>query len=238
MTGNSGYFDNATWAAIAIMNTIGNDTRTPYLFGGVIDRTVGMIIQWALDTLNPTYITLACNMVIARWDNLWANFTADPNNFYNLIQVYLDETSTTPAQWSYFQSLIGENNLYLYAIYALAMGYNITGGSIPKMKDMCSALIDWLFGKNPAGVCMMEGIGTFNLPSYHHRYRFSNDNPRGAVPGEIPNGYILKNNQPFIDVRPTAGSVGVSEIDWSSAEPWIVHNVAFLFAMSTVSKMV
>ncbi|HME55811.1 MAG TPA: glycoside hydrolase family 9 protein [Candidatus Lokiarchaeia archaeon] len=237
MTGNRGYDDNATWAALAMMSTINNDTTRPVIYGGTVDRAVGLIIQWALGTQNSTYIALARDMVLARWTTLWAGFATDPSNFYDLIQVHADATTTSPAQWAYFQSLIGENNLYLYAIYALAMGYAITGGSIPQMKTMLLAMINWLFGQNPEGVCMMESLGSVNLPTYHHRYRFEADNPRGAVPGEIPNGYVLQDGRPYLDIRTGAGSVGVSEIDWNSAEPWIVHNVAFLYAMPTVSSM-
>nr|MDO8111236.1 glycoside hydrolase family 9 protein [Candidatus Sigynarchaeota archaeon] len=53
--------------------------------------------------------------------------------------------------------------------------------------ELVQSYLDWLFGVNPAGLCIMEGVGSINMPQYHHRYSYAR-NPRGAVPGCIPNG--------------------------------------------------
>lgn len=55
---------------------------------------------------------------------------------------------------------------------------------------LVQSMLDWLMGVNPAGLCMIEGVGSKNMPQYHHRYSY-NRNPRGAVPGAIPNGLSL-----------------------------------------------
>jgi hypothetical protein len=44
-----------------------------------------------------------------------------------------------------------------------------------------------LFGVNPQGLCLMEGVGTKNMPQYHSHDSWAG-NPRGVVPGAIPNG--------------------------------------------------
>ncbi|MHA1370570.1 MAG: glycoside hydrolase family 9 protein, partial [Promethearchaeota archaeon] len=53
--------------------------------------------------------------------------------------------------------------------------------------DIIQSYIDWLCGVNPFNVCLIESVGEVNIPQYHHRYSYAR-NPRGAVPGAIPNG--------------------------------------------------
>ncbi|MHA1791404.1 MAG: glycoside hydrolase family 9 protein, partial [Promethearchaeota archaeon] len=49
-------------------------------------------------------------------------------------------------------------------------------------------VVDWIMGRNPLGICQIESLGKVNLPTYHHRYNSIPANPRGAVPGAVPNG--------------------------------------------------
>jgi hypothetical protein len=65
----------------------------------------------------------------------------------------------------------------------LACQVNATG----ERPELVQSYIDWLFGVNPAGICIMEGVGSKNMPQYHHRYSWARY-PSGAVPGCIPNG--------------------------------------------------
>nr|MDO8085627.1 glycoside hydrolase family 9 protein [Candidatus Sigynarchaeum springense] len=65
----------------------------------------------------------------------------------------------------------------------LACHVNATG----ERPELVQSYIDWLFGMNPAGICIMEGVGSKNMPQYHHRYSWARY-PSGAVPGCIPNG--------------------------------------------------
>lgn len=65
----------------------------------------------------------------------------------------------------------------------LACHVNATG----ERPQLVQSYLDWLFGMNPAGICIMEGVGSKNMPQYHHRYAWAR-NPSGAVPGCIPNG--------------------------------------------------
>ncbi|MHA1679917.1 MAG: glycoside hydrolase family 9 protein [Promethearchaeota archaeon] len=78
--------------------------------------------------------------------------------------------------------------------------------------ELVQSLLDWIFGVNPAGVCMMEGVGTVNFPQYHHRLSYAR-NPRGGGPGSLPNG--------MAQIRPTreiASRLGIDYDDLSFLE--------------------
>ena len=111
--------------------------------------------------------------------------------------------------------------------------HNVTAGAIPAMKPLLNDLIDWILGRNPDQICMIEGIGS-NLPAYANQDRFSAQNPRGAVPGAIPNGYINQNNLPYLDLRPTpVGSAAISNPNQGSNTAELKQTDAFLLAFSS-----
>ena len=95
--------------------------------------------------------------------------------------------------------------------------------------------MDWVFGKNPYGLCMFEGKGAFNPPRYHHRYDSIPGRERGAVPGTVPNGCVRTPSaldQPGFDLsRPAPGRRHAS---YRTSEPWLVHNLWFLMAISAL----
>ena len=85
--------------------------------------------------------------------------------------------------------------------------------------------IHWLLGRNPNGICYMEGVGSINLPLYHHRYNMILGNPRGAVPGALINGAIRAwphLDRPWLDLHPEPNP------DYQSNEPWLLHNNRWL----------
>jgi len=47
--------------------------------------------------------------------------------------------------------------------------------------------LNWILGNNPAGICLIEGLGAANLPTYARAY--APDLPRGAMAGTIANGF-------------------------------------------------
>jgi hypothetical protein len=66
---------------------------------------------------------------------------------------------------------------------------------------------------------------------------FTKDNPRGAVPGAVPNGYYIKNQQPFLDLTTyPVGSATIQNVDFASNEPWLPHNVAYMHAFSVLTQ--
>ena len=91
--------------------------------------------------------------------------------------------------------------------------------------------MDWVLGKNPAGLCMFEGKGTLNPPRYHHRYNSIPGHERGAVPGTIPNGFVREMglaDRPGFDLSRAGGR----SPSFRTSEPWLVHNMWYLLALS------
>jgi hypothetical protein len=79
--------------------------------------------------------------------------------------------------------------------------------------------LDWLFGLNPLNVCIMEGLGDSNYLQYHNHFQYAN-NPRGVVPGAIPNGFMLT---PVSDAKLKA--LGISSSDESVRQTAYVNYV-------------
>lgn len=93
--------------------------------------------------------------------------------------------------------------------------------------------IDWVLGKNPANLCMMEGAGTINPPRYHHRYNQIPGRERGAVPGAIANGFVTEMgmaDRPGFDLSRSGGR----SPSFRTSEPWLVHNVLHLLALAAL----
>jgi hypothetical protein len=94
---------------------------------------------------------------------------------------------------------------------------------------------DFVLGKNPYNLCMMEGLGSNNPPRYHHRYNAIPGKERGAVPGAIPNGFvrdIAGLDRPGFDMS-TGGRQAPS---YRTSEPWLMHNVLFMLAMTALHE--
>ena len=87
-------------------------------------------------------------------------------------------------------------------------------------------LIDCHLGVNPYDMCMLEGTGTYNSGGYGSHFR-SPTNPRGSVPGSIPQGIRPLGGRPSYDIS-------VSPCG-ESAETWLI-NTNFLQAISLVPK--
>ncbi|MBI4603339.1 MAG: glycoside hydrolase family 9 protein, partial [Planctomycetes bacterium] len=95
--------------------------------------------------------------------------------------------------------------------------------------------VDWVLGKNPLDLCMLEGEGSFNPPRYHHRYNAIPGRERGAVPGAIPNGMVADMglaDRPGFDLS-RGGSRSPS---FRPNEPWLVHNVFYLLVASELAE--
>jgi hypothetical protein len=89
--------------------------------------------------------------------------------------------------------------------------------------------VHWLLGRNPFGICYMEGVGTTHLLSYHHRYNAIPGNPRGAVSGALVNGMIRA--WPGVD-RPWLDLLDEPNADYHSNEPWLLHNNRWLMLIA------
>lgn len=93
--------------------------------------------------------------------------------------------------------------------------------------------LNWSLGANPFGLCLMEGAGSVNPPTYHHRYTFSGV-PRGAVPGSLVNGITYRgagDDRPYFDMR------GLDIPDFEPNEVWLPHNTAYLNALANLRRI-
>lgn len=130
-----------------------------------------------------------------------------------------------PKTWS-----IGQNSMYLSQAWAGLL----IGRAIPSqasiLRSWVAGCLDWIFGVNPFGICMMEGAGSIHLKAYHHRYDQIANSKEGRIPGAIPNGIIRVRSdldRPYLDLEGNA---------WQTNEPWLPHNAYFLLVLSEWGK--
>jgi len=141
-----------------------------------------------------------------------------------------------PGTDGYFfdpSSALGCNYQLCCRAWSALMIYRVTED--PRAWEYAANQLDFVLGKNPYSVCMMEGEGTVNLPRYHHRYITIPGHERGAVPGAIPNGFVRDmegNDRPGMDLS-TGGRPYPS---YRTNEPWLVHNVFYTLAVTALHE--
>jgi hypothetical protein len=124
---------------------------------------------------------------------------------------------------------LGVNFWLLSRAWAALLIHELSGDA--RALAFAADQIDWILGKNPLSLCMFEGLGRHNPPRYHHRYNMIAGHERGAVPGAIPNGFVRDMglaDRPGFDLS-RGGSRSPS---FRTSEPWLVHNVFYLLAVS------
>ena len=122
---------------------------------------------------------------------------------------------------------VGGDSLYLSQAWAAYLAHRLVPDA--RWLKYADSQIDWILGKNPLNVSLMEGAGTVNLPAYHHRYFMIKDNPRGAVPGSVVNGITSRDayhDLPYVDWDPFPLA------DFESNECWLPHNSYYILALS------
>jgi len=124
---------------------------------------------------------------------------------------------------------LGQNSMYLSQAWALINAWKVTKEDA--FLDLAMRQIDWVLGRNPLQLCMMEGQGAMNPHKYHHRYDTIKGHERGAVPGAVCNGIVRQDTNldiPWFDMK--------SEVmpTWQSNEPWLPHNAMYLLAVSSL----
>jgi Glycosyl hydrolase family 9 len=105
----------------------------------------------------------------------------------------------------------------------------------PRALAYATDQIDWVLGKNPLDLCMFEGHGGRNPPRYHHRYNMIPGHERGAVPGAIANGIVRDMglaDRPGFDMSLSGGRAP----SFRTSEPWLVHNMFYLLAVSALAE--
>ena len=125
---------------------------------------------------------------------------------------------------------VAQNSMYLMQAWALACAAQFTGNNA--FGALATSQVDWVLGRNPLSLCMLEGQGSFNPPKYHHRYNSIPGRPRGAVPGTVCNGITKPQpgpDKPAFDMRKD-----ILRPAFESNEPWIPHNAMYLLAVSSL----
>lgn len=128
-------------------------------------------------------------------------------------------------------STLGCNYMIACRAWSAFLVYQVTHET--KLLEYGLNQLDFILGKNTYDLCMMEGIGTKNLPRYHHRYGTIPGHETGAVPGAVPNGFvrdIAANDRPGADLS-TGGRPYPS---YRTNEPWLIHNVLEALAVTAL----
>lgn len=129
----------------------------------------------------------------------------------------------TPAKSYKFE--LGSNSYLLKSAATVALAHRYQPD--PRYRAFIYDQFNWILGNNPFDLCMMEGIGNKNPPTYHHRYILAGV-PRGAVPGSVVNGIFW---QAIADDRPRFDLSGVDIPYYASNECWLPHNTNYLKAL-------
>ncbi|MBN2153685.1 MAG: glycoside hydrolase family 9 protein [Candidatus Lokiarchaeota archaeon] len=197
---------------------------------GEWNRVPGYLCYWALVNGSATARAMAADVALAMYDGRFQLLASEPGNPFGMMEVEFEDGRTEP-----FWARIGLNSYYLTAAFTAFLAYNVTSATRPDILDFGLRQLGFVLGANPYGISMVEGVGTRNPPIYHHRYAYIPGNPRGAVPGAIINGIIEKDGVPFMNVNSAAGSSIQDHLaDAMSNEPWLPHNVHFMFAMGAL----
>jgi hypothetical protein len=236
VTGEQRYLD---FARASVENILDGQVVTGRLKGAF-----GDFGEWnaaAIAVFGLTYPADPLTPRIKRALDDWVEFaltTAD-----NPFGLSKQSVSLDPAKDYFFNPsyVLGMNFLQLGRAWAGGLIYRLTGDQ--RALHFGADQIDWVMGKNPHSLCMVEGAGSLNPNWYHHRYSTIPGKERGAVPGAVPNGMVINLvglDIPGFDVSwPSAGDEGIMRRDrpsFRTSEPWLVHNMHLLLALSGLSS--
>jgi hypothetical protein len=125
----------------------------------------------------------------------------------------------------------GENARLASMSAAFIMGAPVADNGATLWKDtlfnMATAQLDWILGKNPFEVCMMEGHGANTYPAY----------PAGKnakIRGGICNGITAQDSDEN-DIQWMADPSAEVWQNWRWIEQWLPHNAWYLTAVSALS---
>ncbi len=156
-------------------------------------------------------------------------FVAEPRNPFGIAR----QKSGEEGYFFEPSSTLGQNFMFSARAWAALLIYRLTGDR--RAWAYAVDQLDWILGKNPYNLCMMEGLGSFNPPRYHSRMDSIPGHERGAVPGAIPNGFVRDvggYDRPGFDMSRT----GRPHPSYRTSEHWLVHNVLHLLAVTELHR--
>jgi hypothetical protein len=229
LTGEQDYFDYAQRSAATLLAQQVRSGRFRGAWGASGEITAGALAAFALASPQDA-LTGKIRPALAEF------------------RAFLESTADNPFGLS--KQSVGEKEYFFEPTSTLGLNFNQlqkawAAALIARLNHDARALrfatdqVDWVLGKNPYNLCQFEGAGTLNPPRYHHRYDSIPGHERGAVPGTIPNGFVRTisgEDQPGFDMsRPGAGKGHPS---YRTSEPWLVHNMWYLLAVSALHDAV
>jgi hypothetical protein len=214
---------------------------------GNSDRELALFTEWAVNTNNTMFLNGLIDKFNLRYLNEWlpqTKINADGDSPVFGICAF-DSSYFLPSSDNPSYSFRGGlNSQYIATAFAAITIYGITKNLT--FLNLAVAHLDFLAGKNPFGICMFEGLGSKNLPCYHHLYGFEFNNPRGATPGAIGNGisknveYHLNGQSVYVDLP----AFDLREVSYYhnnagvfSSEPWLVHNVNAMYMITELIRV-
>ena len=166
--------------------------------------------------------------VLSRAETMLAN-AANPFGVYTFGPPDNPNFFNTPADQGGWH--VGTSSHLFEAATFMALAYQYEPD--PRFLRFVYDQFNWTLGLNPYNVSLMEGAGSANLPSYHHRYAFAGI-PRGAVPGGVVNGVTWRSvgdDRPFVDMS------GVDIPAYEPNEVWLPHSTNYLNAITQLKTI-
>ena len=219
VTGEAGYLDYARRSVESLLSQQVTNGNHRGAFGDYGELSAGALASFALACPKSEF-TPRIKRALTDYVSFCAGTAKNP---FGLCARTAAETN------GFFPPDLGHNFQLLMRSWAASLAYQVTRDK--RARVFATDQIDWVLGKNPVGLCMFEGKGTLNPPRYHHRYNVIPGRERGAVPGTIPNGFVREMglaDRPGFDLSRAGGR----SPSFRTSEPWLVHNMWYLLALS------
>ena len=226
VTGSESYLTYCRQSAQELLNTGNPEGQLPGGYGNSGDIPAAALAYFALQFPNEPLTA----QIRERLKKHLPFFLAEADNPLGLMR-------QMPGADGYFfdpSSALGCNYQFGCRAWSALMVYRVTRDR--RAWEYAANQLNFILGLNPYNICMMEKIGSLNLPRYHHRYITIPGHERGAVPGAIPNGYVRDlggNDRPGIDLT----TVERLYPSYRTNEPWLVHNVFYLLAVTALHEV-
>jgi hypothetical protein len=219
ITGEATYLDYARGSVESLLSQQVTNGIRRGAFGDYGELSAGALASFALAYPGSEF-TPRLKRSLADYVSFCASTAQNP---FGLCTRSADEAN------GFFPPDLGHNFQLLMRAWAAGLAYRLNHDA--RALTFAADQMDWVLGKNPVGLCMFEGKGTLNPPRYHHRYNSIPGHERGAVPGTIPNGFVREMglaDRPGFDMS----RVGGRSPSFRTSEPWLVHNMWYLLALS------